>query len=122
MDTTKEGEMRAVRITVLALVCALALASVAGGASTRGYSCNYRKTGVTAAIDGYDNSPAMCRIFNNQFSARSTYSHPGRIYCAWIMRSIDVRVRIFSTSRFNGTAFCALLAPQISASDWRRTR
>ena len=73
-------------------------------------------------LDGLDNRAISCRLFNSEFDGRKVAGHPGRMYCSWEMRLVDIRAAVWSTSPRLGRLFCSLIAPALPRADWRRTR
>jgi len=99
---------------VLGIVLAVAVASTAAvGSSARsalarssaeadGYTCQYRRAGVTVVIDGPEKSRGICSVFNHDFGGFSTYSHTGRAYCGVRMRILERKGPKFLAARDEG--------------------
>jgi hypothetical protein len=118
--------IRWLSLAALVLCAAIVTATASPSqAQARGYTCIYRTVGVYAVIDGYDNGPSVCRMFNRPVNgARVRYAY-GRTYCAWTSKHADLRVAIRTPRRPSfGRSFCSVVAASIpnSRRDWIRTR
>lgn len=95
----------------------------AGAAEARGYKRIYKISGLagmTVVVDGNANAPMFCNALNGGLNGTRTASHPGRAYCGWQMRMMDVRVFVWSSNALNGRVFCQLMRGKIASGDRRR--
>lgn len=107
---------------LLAAAAAAAALTGASSAEARGYECSFRTTvpGVTVALDGNANSRSGCESFRSAFQGRRVATHPGRAYCGWRHRSLDLRVYVYARTATTGRLFCQLMATQVKGPLFRR--
>jgi hypothetical protein len=116
--------MKTVRsLLVVGALAVSATFALAPEASARGYTCRYAGIGVTAVLDGSENSALRCRSFNSKFKGARVATTRGRLYCTFQMRIRDVRLKVWSQNQLQGRLYCGLLSKQHRKSgDWVRTR
>src|SRR5215831_12807276 len=103
-------------LAVAALAAFSAIAIGPAAASESSYTCSYRSPQVgqvTITLSGSQNNAYFCQIFSSAFGGRRVYWHGGSPRCAWISRSLDIRVTVYSSSSLYGRLFCEILAPRV---------
>jgi hypothetical protein len=111
-------------LLLAALATALATLAASPRAEARGYECTYRTAGVPGVrvtIDGIQNQRELCTLFRTALKGIRVATHPGKVYCGFAMRGMDVRLTVRSTRAFEGLLICSLMAKGLAKDPaWRR--
>jgi hypothetical protein len=112
-------------LLLAATAAALATLAASPGAEARGYECTYRTAGipgVRVTIDGSQNDKGVCNFFRVALKGTRVATHPGKVYCGFEARLMDLRMTVRSTRAFEGELVCSLMAKGFAKQRvWRRT-